>query len=79
MSDLEETITNMIQGEVDTAIDDALSNSSEFCDVQNNLDTLQCDFDTLKEEFEAVQQSHEELMARFDNLLDMNPTLKEED
>tara|TARA_R110002095_G_C4099615_1_gene223821 strand:- start:285 stop:524 length:240 start_codon:yes stop_codon:yes gene_type:complete len=79
MSDLEQTITNMIQGEVDSAIYDAICNSQEIGDMTNNHEYLQSEFDTLKEEFEAVQQSHEELMARFDNLLDMNPTLKEED
>jgi predicted nuclease with TOPRIM domain len=78
MSDIETTITDMIQEEIYTAIDDALLNSSEFCDVQNNLDTLQHDFDSLKEEFETLQQSHEELIARIENLLDMNPHLKEE-
>ena len=79
MSDLEQTITNMIQGEVDNAVDEAICNSSQFADVENNVDTLQCDHDQLREEFETLQQSHEELIARFENLLEVNPHLKEEE
>ena len=79
MTDLEQIITNMIQGEIENAIEEALCNSQEFSDLTNNHEWLQTEFDTLKEEFEELQQSHEELMSRFDNLLDMNPTLKEEE
>ena len=78
MSDLEATITNMIQGEVDSAVDEAICNSSQFAEVENNVDNIQFEHDNLREEFETLQQSHEELIARFENLLEMNPHLKEE-
>jgi predicted nuclease with TOPRIM domain len=78
MSDLEATITNMIQGEVDSAVDEAICNSSQFAEVENNVENLQCEHDQLREEFDVLQSSHEELIARIENLLDMNPHLKEE-
>ncbi len=79
MSDLEETINNMIQGEVDNAIEDALANSSAFGDIEGNVDNIQFEHENLREEFETLQQSHEELIARFENLLYLNPHLKEEE
>jgi hypothetical protein len=48
MSDLEEIITNMIQGEIDNAVDEAICNSSQFAEVENNVENLQCEHDQLR-------------------------------